>query len=515
MLPLGVYYILMSLTTNVALITLLLTPIAVLCSFQVVLLFLYGESIIAVDMYINVATTNVNEATELLSNMPQAITLVIALYLPPLIASIVMLCKKQRSCTRDKINARYAAAISIVIALISIICSYASGKPYNFARELFPINVISNFREATRRSAEAEHYYDLSRSYDYHAQCTAIDSVPEIYILIIGETSRADNWQLFGYKRHTNPQLSKRNDLITYNRTMSESNTTHKSVPMLLSPLSSTNFKDSIAKVKSIFAAFNQSGFTTFFISNQKRDKWYIDKFAAQAHQCIYTSENYNTYDISMLPVLQNFLDTCHSKRVFIVMHSHGSHYRYTDRYTPDFEKFKPCNFINISVQNKDKMINAYDNTICYTDNLIDNIITMLEKRADRAAVIYTSDHGEDLLDDERNRCMHASPTPTYWQLHVPLLIWMSSGYKEAYPALYANALTNRDKYVSSTQSVFNTIIDMSGIRSKGYNADKSLCSDSYTSPKFRYLNDYNESVKMSETGFSQNDIDHLYSMQN
>ena len=65
----------------------------------------------------------------------------------------------------------------------------------------------------------------------------------EIYVVVVGETSRADNWQLYGYDRATNPRLSEREDLIVFRRPLSESNTTHKSVPMLLSPLNAKTLR--------------------------------------------------------------------------------------------------------------------------------------------------------------------------------------------------------------------------------------------------------------------------------
>ena len=67
-LPLGLYYVVMGLCRRSGLAVLLSLPVAVLCAFQIVLLYLYGESIIAIDMFMNVATPYVGEVTELLSN---------------------------------------------------------------------------------------------------------------------------------------------------------------------------------------------------------------------------------------------------------------------------------------------------------------------------------------------------------------------------------------------------------------------------------------------------------------
>lgn len=60
--------------------------------------------------------------------------------------------------------------------------------------------------------------------------------------MVIGETSRAANWQLYGYNRNTNPKLSTVENLIHFSDVLTQSNTTHKSVPMLLSNASALHY---------------------------------------------------------------------------------------------------------------------------------------------------------------------------------------------------------------------------------------------------------------------------------
>ena len=107
-------------------------------------------------------------------------------------------------------------------------------------------------------------------------------------MVVIGETARAANWQLFGYGRETNPRLSRRSGLIAMPHTLSEINTTHKSVPMLLSYLDSENFGDSVAHTRSFFEAFNGAGYSTAFISNQRRNGSYIEFYGDEAQKHIF-----------------------------------------------------------------------------------------------------------------------------------------------------------------------------------------------------------------------------------
>ena len=70
----------------------------------------------------------------------------------------------------------------------------------------------------------------------------------------------------------------------------------------------------------------------------------------------------------------------------------------------------------------------------------LSRLIHMLEKQQVDAAMLYTSDHGEDIFDDSRHLFLHASPVPSYYQLHVPFLIWMSDTYRETYPEHWKTA---------------------------------------------------------------------------
>ena len=78
--------------------------------------------------------------------------------------------------------------------------------------------------------------------------------------------------------------------------------------------------------------------------------------------------------------------------------------------------------------------------------------------------MLYVSDHGEDIFDDERERFLHASPVPTYYQIHVPMVAWMSSKYKNEYPEMFNAAQSNKDKDISSSASLFNTMMDMAAL---------------------------------------------------
>lgn len=507
-LPLGLYYLLTSITLNVGLSVICCLPLMILAAFQIVLLYLYGESIIAIDMFLNVATTNVGEVAELLGNLLFAITVVIVLYLPPIVWATTLMLTKSHLARRQLFKPRRLGLTATLTGLILLVCCFLVYPGTPVMRHIFPVNVCSNLISAIKRTAATTDYKNTSASFSYRPTATRESADREIYVFVIGETSRADNWQLNGYSRQTNPRLSNEKNLIFYPKTLSESNTTHKSVPMLMSYLDASNFGDSIYTAKSIFALFNDMGYLTAYFSNQSPNHSFIDFFGTQADTCAFIkSQSASKFDFDLLEPLSDFISSNPDGRLFIVLHTYGSHFNYRERYPDSNSIFKPDNATDADKNNRGELVNAYDNTIAYTDCLLDSVIRRIEREHCNAALVYTSDHGEDIFDDSRERFLHASPTPTYYQVHVPFIIWTSDEYATCYPETVSQAFANRDKNVSSSKSVFNTLIDLAGLSTSYADKRYSLVSDDYHEPRRIYLNDYNESVELIKSGFKEQDI--------
>ena len=511
LLPLGVYLLLMGLWKNVGRTALFLFPVLFYAAFQIVLLYLYGESIIAVDMILNVFTTNVSEATELLGNLAIAIITVLILYIPPLIISIALVSGKKYAKADTMRKARKTSGWLLAVGGVCLLACFIFVPRFNILRDIFPVNVMHNTVTALKRTAATEDYYRTSANFSYKATSSRPVEDKEIYVLVIGETSRADNWQLFGYDRPTNPKLSRRDGLLKYPKTLSESNTTHKSVPLMMSWVTAKNFGDSIYTAKSVISAFNESGYRTAFFSNQGRNHSFIDFFAREAQSTVFLHDDSQThYDAELVPMLIRFINESPSNKLFIVLHTYGSHFNYNERYPADRSVFTPDGNTEADRANRDELINAYDNTIVYTDALLDGIISALEAQNCRSALMYLSDHGEDIFDDRRGRFLHASPVPTYWQLHVPLLIWMSPQLRESQPELYAAGAKHQNLNVASSRVVFDTMLSLAGIETPYADRAKALTDSTYHQGKRLYLNDYNEGVVLDAAGLRSYDRDML-----
>lgn len=288
LLPFAFYYLLMTLSRNCGKMFWILFLFIFFGAFQIVLLYLFGQSIIAVDMFLNLVTTNSSEAMELLDNLVPALVSVIILYIPALILAAISIIKKRKLSSEFIRRERKKAWIALLIGFISLGAAYGLDKRYELKSDLYPANVCYNVALAFQRNVQTRTYHRTSENFTFNAQPSHPEDRREIYIMVVGETSRALNWSLYDYDRDTNPELSKIEGVTSFCHVLTESNTTHKSVPMLLSPVSAQNF-DSIYYRKSIITAFKEAGFQTAFFSNQRYNHSFIDFFGMEA----------DTYDLS------------------------------------------------------------------------------------------------------------------------------------------------------------------------------------------------------------------------
>lgn len=510
-LPAGIYLLILVCHRRTGWPVILMLPVMFFAAFQMVLLYLYGESIIAVDMYLNVVTTNMSEASELLGNLTPAIILVLALYLPPIAWGIyAILHHMEMPCTARRELALWGASLTLFglgLGLVSI----SSGRKGSFRHNVFPVNVVANLCEAVTRTRLISAYPGTSADFTYHARSIRPATDREIYVYVIGETSRALNWQLYGYDRPTNPRLSKVDNLVFFDHAISESNTTHKSVPMLMSSISSERF-DSINNCKSIITAMKEAGFYTHFFSNQAPNNSYTEYFGNEADDTRYTDTGADPhpYDDELVEMVhQAIADTTHCKQ-FIVLHTYGSHFKYRDRYPDEFSHFTPDDPVEAAPSTRWELLNAYDNAIRFTDYVLASLVDELRMAGCPTGLIYSADHGEDIYDDTRNRLLHASPNPTYYQLHVAMLAWLSDEFIARHPEIIHNLRDNCHRYVSPQKSMFNTAIDICGVVTPRADRQKSLAGGAYNASEPVYLTDLNTAVPINESGVKQADVHNL-----
>lgn len=496
--PLTAYWLVLTLSRKTGRTMIILFPVLFLGAFQMVLTYLYGRGPIAVDMWLNLVTTNAGEVNELLSQLLPAIVWVVVIYIPTLTIAAMQWAKHQTIDDAFIRIQRFPALCSAAVALIATF-TLTAFTPYTPTNDLFPINAISNFGLAVERLEASNGYKDASKDFRYDAHCTFTDDDPETVVLVIGETSRADNWQLYGYHRPTNPVLSKTEGLTVFTDYMSQSNTTHKSVPILLSLADAEDYTI-LYRTKGIMQAFREAGYHTAFISNQQRNHSFIDFLGEQADYCLFLHDSLsrNADDIELLKPLRQQIKQNRGKRTFIVLHTYGSHFSYADRYPKAMRHFTPDHYDGAKAKYRLQLVNAYDNTIVHTDFLIGKVISTLSSEGGSAAMLFTSDHGEDIFDDQRHLFLHASPFPSYYQLHVPLIAWTSPTYRIRHAEIAQSLISNSHKQAESN-SVFHTLLSLGGVATQYRNDSLSLASPAYTPHRRLFIDDHNKPLSYPE----------------
>ncbi|OPC25789.1 phosphoethanolamine transferase [Elizabethkingia meningoseptica] len=292
-------------------------------------------------------------------------------------------------------------------------------------------------------------------------KATIKDNQKSVMILVIGESARSQNFSLYGYGKNTNPLLSKIPNLHSYKATSCATYTTagvkcileHKNTDDLYEILPNYLYRNNVDVIWK----------TTNWGQPPVHIKNYQNKETLES-RC--KGENCQ-YDEVLLNGLKEEILASKKDKILIVLHTSTSHGpTYSKKYPPKFEVFKPvCNSVELGKCSKEELINAYDNTIVYTDYILSSIIEDLkELKGYNSAMLYVSDHGESL--GEKNLYMHGVPISIApkEQYEIPFIVWTSDGSKQLKPN---NTL--------SQNHVFHSVLNFLGVQSPAYDEKMNI----------------------------------------
>lgn len=258
------------------------------------------------------------------------------------------------------------------------------------------------------------------------------DDEKAVVVLVIGESARKANFQLYGYERPNNPRLSKREGLKVY-QTNSCATYTTAGTKAILEPQESDDLYELLPNY-----AFRTGADVSWRTSNWGEPPIHIDEYLTNLELGDIYPDVGNTYDDILFTGLRERIEKSPKHKVLIILHTSTSHGpKYADKYPKEFEVYKPvAKNVEEGEKNIGMLINAYDNTILYTDFLLDGLIDTLRTMTDwKSAMIFISDHGESL--GENKMFMHGLPmklAPKV-QYEIPFLVWTSEGFREYKPA--------------------------------------------------------------------------------
>jgi lipid A ethanolaminephosphotransferase len=304
-----------------------------------------------------------------------------------------------------------------------------------------------------------------------------------VLFLVIGETARAANFQLGGYARETNPELSRIAGVTYFRNTASCGTSTAISVPCVFSHLPRADFKvDQAGRYTNLLDSLAKAGFDLEWRDNNSGCKGVCARIASIDYSNSNDPQNCsagNCFDDVMLADLPARLEKI-TRDTVIVFHQQGSHGpAYFERYPASFEKFQPaCRSNQLQHCTTQEITNAYDNSLVYTDHVLARQIAMLQSAAPRldGMLIYVSDHGESL--GENGIYLHGMPyafAPTV-QKQVPMLFWVSESYARR-TQLNANCLKSEAALPVSHDFIYHTVLGAAEARDQVYDRRLDLIS--------------------------------------
>lgn len=303
-----------------------------------------------------------------------------------------------------------------------------------------------------------------------------------ITIFVAGETARAQEFHLDGYARQTTPLLETQADLINFTHVSSCGTATATSLPCMFSKFSRDNYdNDKGHGYESLLDVVAATGTDVLWRDNNSGCKGVCDRVKQENVVHLNMPELCNDkecFDEVLLNNLQQILSTS-DHDLFIVLHQKGSHGpAYYQRVPKAFEKFTPvCQTTELQDCPQQEITNAYDNTILYTDYVLDKVIGFLKAQSEQTntAMIYVSDHGESL--GEKNMYLHGAPyfmAPDE-QTHVPMLMWLSDSFVSDYQ-IDRSCLVAKTDSALSHDNLFHSVLGMLNILStENYQAELDI----------------------------------------
>jgi lipid A ethanolaminephosphotransferase len=423
--------------------------------------------VIDATMVGNIVNTNAKEASELAH--PKLLLYVIVLGLVP--AAILL---RQRVAASTRMRRGVAVVLSLVLGAAWL---YANAQSWlwidknakAFGGLILPWSYVINTVRYYQSEAER------------HRVATPLPPITGnkpggmVFVLVIGEAARAQNFSLYGYGRETNPEL-KRDGVVAYPGAHSCATYTTASLRCMLShkganglssndePLPSYLYRHGIE----VIWRTNNFGEPPLKVSR-------YDTADAIRKSCKQDCERLD-YDEVLLHGLDEILRKGKPEtKTLIVLHQGGSHGpQYAKKYPPEFDRFKPtCQSVELQKCRSSELLNAYDNTIVYTDEVLHRVIGLLKSVKDRPSVmLYMSDHGESL--GEGGLYLHGVPmalAPEV-QFTVPLLVWTSDefvrhGGGTKRPSSFGNRLSH--------DLIFHSVMGAMGLRSAVYAPESDL----------------------------------------
>lgn len=378
----------------------------------------------------------------------------------------------------------------IVVIIVSLITVFtlillAYGSYISFFRNNKTVNhliVPTNFVGAAVKTAY--------NSYDAHQplQRIGLDASHQrhgnkrLLILVMGETTRTQNWGLNGYPRQTTPELAAMGDqVVNFPQVSSCGTATAVSLPCLFSNMPRQHYQANLAKhQEGLLDVLQRSGVAVSWRDNDGGCKGVCDRIRnldvrdwAPNLKC----NSDGCLDESLLINLHDMITNMPDDAV-LVLHTMGSHGpAYYQRYPEAFRRFTPtCDTNQIQQCTREQLRNTYDNTVLYTDHILAEIIKLLQNESGLASAMwYFSDHGESL--GENGIYLHATPyaIAPEEQTRVPMLFWANHDFSSISNLDMDCLRRHAHQQEFSHDNIFHSVLGLMDVKTSEYQTQLDL----------------------------------------
>jgi lipid A ethanolaminephosphotransferase len=304
---------------------------------------------------------------------------------------------------------------------------------------------------------------------------------PRIFIFVLGETARSQNQQLSGYARETNARMAAER-VVYFPDVESCGTATAYSVPCMFSGLTRAEFDlNKASSQENLLDVLKHAGVQVLWLDNDAGCKGLCDRVdhvdLTYSKDQTFCAEPGNCYDAILLQGLEQRLSQA-VKDIFVVLHIKGSHGpAYYKRYPAEFEKFKPTCLSNELTQcSRESLVNAYDNSLVYTDHFLGEVVALLKRLEPKYATLmmYASDHGESL--GEKGLYLHGLPytlAPSEQTL-VPMMAWFSPSFLKM-ESWQADCPAKQSKKNRKHEDIYSTVLGLLEVGTQAYRPERDL----------------------------------------
>jgi lipid A ethanolaminephosphotransferase len=374
---------------------------------------------------------------------------------------------------------------AVVLACLVVFAgsAFAFSKPYatairqhkDIVKSLNPVTPIAGTIKFLMEATEDVNIVVRPLGLDAKiVKTAAATGKPRVMIIVAGETARAANFSLGGYARMTNPELAAR-DVAYFPNTSSCGTATATSIPCMFSRFTRSDFSHRKGlENENLVDVLAHAGAKVEWWDNNTGSKGVADRIAFTDFVKVNDPKfctNGECRDDFFFDRLDTWLDGVTQDSV-LVLHTMGSHGpTYYLRYPDAYRRFTPdCRTAELGDCTDAQIVNAYDNTILFTDHLLATVIDKLKARSGKieAGMVYMSDHGESL--GEHGLYLHGTPymlAPEY-QTHIPFVLWTDAAFARSMN-LDRECLARKASGDYSHDNLFHSVLSMMNVSTEVY----------------------------------------------